>query len=246
MIKLFDSHAHLEELPDLDESIKRAMEKGVIGIIAVGSDPESNERTLEISKRYKGYVYPAIGLHPWDLNANVAEKGLEYLKKRVKECVAIGEVGLDYRIKTDKNLQVSVFSEVLEIARENQVPVIIHARDAWRDAFRLTVEAGVEVAVFHWYSGPLRVLMEILRAGYYISATPAATYQEKHRKVLKNAPLDRILLESDCPVIYRGLESRPADVFLAAKGVAEVKGLSLEEVAEKTLCNVTKVFGIEL
>jgi len=246
MLKLFDSHAHLDEILDLKKSIKEAKEAGVIGILAVGSDPESNKRVLEIAREYKGYVYPALGLHPWDLDVKVAEKGLVYLSKKVGECLAVGEVGLDYRIKLDKRLQVKVFSKVLKIAKENRRPVIIHARDAWRDSFKLVVEAGIEVAIFHWYSGPLSVLEEILETGHYISATPAATYQERHRRALKITPIERILLESDAPVVYRGLKSRPVHVTLSAKGVAEVKGLDLEEVVRKTLHNVTKVFNIDL
>jgi len=246
MLRLFDSHAHLDEIPDLEQSIEKAREACVVGILAVGSDPESNERTLEIARKYEDYIHVALGLHPWDLDVNVAKEGLQYLREKVEECIAIGEVGLDYRIRLDKQLQVRVFSEVLKIAREYGKPVIIHARDAWEDAFKLVVKADIEIAVFHWYSGPLHILENILEAGYYISATPAATYQEKHRRALRIAPIERILLESDSPVVYRGLESRPADVVLSARGVADVKGLSVEEVAERTLHNVVKVFGIKL
>jgi len=246
LLRLVDSHAHLDELPDLARSLREARDSGVVAVVAVGCDPESNERALEIAREYEGYVFPAAGLHPWDYDEGTAEEGLRYLERRAGEFVAIGEVGLDYRIGLDRGLQRRVFARVLEVARRLRKPVIVHARDAWGDAVRAVLESGVEVAVFHWYSGPLELLDEIVEAGHYISATPAATYQERHRRALREAPLDRILLESDCPVVYRGLESRPAHVALAARGVADVKGLPVSEVAEAGLRNSIKALGLQV
>ncbi len=245
IIKFFDAHAHLDEIPNLDDEIKKAKEANIIGIIAVGCEPESNQLIFQIAEKYKGYVYPSIGLHPWDLKG-IEEIGLKYLRKYVAKAIAIGEVGLDYRIDLSKEIQIKVFKEVAKIAKEYEKPLIIHARDAWRDAFSIVKEVDVEKAIFHWYSGPLDLLKEILKEGYYISATPAVEYQKKHIDAVVETPIERIILESDCPVVYRGVESRPIDVIRSARGVAKVKNLPLEVVAEKTLINVSKIFNIEL
>ena len=244
-LKFFDAHAHLDEIPNIDYEIERAQKEGLVGIIGVGSEPKSNDIILSLAGKYKNYVYPALGLHPWDLKG-IEEEGLKYLRKNVQKAVAIGEVGLDYKIDLNKELQKKIFREIVKIAKRYEKPLIIHARDAWRDAFSIVYEQEVPLAIFHWYSGPLDLLDEILKAGYFISATPAVEYQKKHINAIKKAPLDRIVLESDCPVAYKGIESRPVDVIKSAKGVANVKGVPLEEVVNRNLNNVRRIFNIDI
>ncbi len=236
-----DSHAHLDEIEGLDEAIDEAKTVGVVAIIAVGCDPESNEAVKELARRYLGYVYPAFGLHPWDFR----EDGVSYLEANIDGCIALGEVGLDYRIDLDKKVQIKAFRKVLELASRHGKPVIIHARDAWMDAFKLVHELGVEKAVFHWFSGPLELLDRIVEAGYYVSATPAVAYQRKHRMAIARAPLSRILLETDSPVAYRGVPARPRDVIETANGVAALKGIDMEEVAARCVDNAEKFFNLK-
>jgi TatD DNase family protein len=254
--KLIDSHTHLEEVENLELAIEKAKQAGIIAIIAVGSDYESNQRVLEISEKYKSFVYPALGLHPWELGRMQAEKvdqNLRFMEQNVGRAVGIGEIGLDYhkrvRAVAEKDRQKGVYKEALEIARRHQKPAIIHSRYAWKDSFELVKEAKVEKAVFHWYTGFSSVLREIVAEGYFISATPAAEYHEEHRRAVKEAPLERMLLETDSPVEYgKGARygAEPADVLRSLSAAAELRGMDESTIATQTTQNAIELFGLAL
>jgi TatD DNase family protein len=243
-ISLVDGHAHLEELNDLTESLHDARAAGVCGIIAVGMDIESNQNVLRIAERNKRYVYPALGYHPWNIKEKEVAANLSFIRDHVRECVALGEMGLDYKIKVKKELQWRVFADLLHIALESNKPVIIHCRYSHHRAFEMVKEKKIERAVFHWYSGPIDLLDEILSMGYFISATPALTYSPPHQEAIKKAPLERILLETDTPVVYQGRESRPEEVRVTLTEVACLKGLEPSIVAEQTTENASRFFRI--
>jgi len=248
--RLVDSHAHLEELEDLDTAIQRARQAGAIAIIAVGSDYESNSHVLEIAAKYPSLVYPALGLHPGSLDedASSLERDLRFIEDRMEDTVAIGEVGLDYdkRVvsRSGKDMQKETFRCVLTLAKRYDKPAIIHSRYAWRDSFSLAEDAGVEKAVFHWYTGPTNVLKDILGRGYFVSATLAADYHAEHRRAIKETPLQNLLLETDSPVVYRGHQAEPADVSRVLQATAELKGLPPEVVAEATTENALRLFRL--
>jgi TatD DNase family protein len=243
-IPLVDGHAHLEELEDLTESLRDARAAGVCGIIAVGMDIESNQKVLKIAEGNRGYVYPALGYHPWEIKEEEVEANLSYIRDHVEEGVALGEIGLDYKIKVKKELQWKVFGDLLEIALKSNKPVIIHCRYSHRRAFEMVKERKIKWAVFHWYSGPIDLLDKILSKGYFISATPALAYSPPHQEALKRAPIERILLETDTPVSYQGKEARPKDVRITLKEVARLKGLDPSIVAEQTIENASLFFKI--
>lgn len=255
VLRIIDTHAHIESLEHLEQALEAARLAGVSGIIAVGSDYDSNLRVLEIAAKYPGYVFPALGLHPWDLGripeADVA-RTLKLIEDHKKAIVAVGEIGLDYdkRVKAQvgKDRQQAVFKELLSLARKLDKPISVHSRYSWKDCFDLVRAAGVEKAVFHWFTGFSSVLAEILAAGYFISVTPAAEYHAEHRRAVKEAPLSQLLLETDSPVYY-GRESRyqssPADLVRSLKAAAEIKGVDRAVIAEKTTENATRLFGIE-
>jgi len=243
-VPLIDGHAHLEELEDLRESLQEAEAGGVRDIVAVGMDRESNQKVLQIAKENKGYVYPAIGYHPRQIKREEVEANLSFIRDHVERCVALGEIGLDYKVKVKKELQREVFGELLYIALESDKPVIIHCRFSHRRAFEMVRERKVKRAVFHWYSGPLRLLGEILEAGYLISATPALAYSPPHQEAIKRAPVGRILLETDTPVSYQGRESRPKDVRMTLEEVSRLKGLDPSVVSEQTTENASRFFKI--
>jgi len=244
-VRLIDSHAHLEEVPDLDVEIDRAKLNGLVAVIAVGSDEKSNEDVLRISKRYDKFVMPALGLHPSNLREDF-ESVAEFIEVNIDKCVAIGEVGLDFKYRTPKELQIKTFNKMLDLAVRYEKPVIIHSRWAWQDAFELVKKAGAKRAVFHWYGGPIDTLHKILAFGCYISASPAAEYSEPHRLALKEVPLDRLLLETDSPVKYRGISSTPSDVLRSLKAISSLKGTDEQEVAEITTRNAIQLFRLEL
>ena len=250
LCRLVDSHAHLEELGDLGSAIERAKQSGVVAIVAVGSDYESNHQVLEIAGKYQGFVHPALGLHPGRLNEDLLslERHLQFIEDNLSVAVAVGEVGLDYHKRVvgaaGKDLQQKVLGTILALAKRCGKPAIIHSRYAWRDSFELTKKASLEKAIFHWYTGPTNVLREILEQGYFVSATLAVEYHAEHRRAVKEVPLENLLLETDCPVVYQGHQAEPADVSRALQATAEMKGLSPDLVAEKTTENALRLFRI--
>jgi TatD DNase family protein len=252
--RLIDTHAHLDEIAGLDSVIEDAKEAGLVAIVAVGSDLASNGKVLQIAAQYQGFVYPALGYHPWNIKEAEVDANLDFIRANISRSVAIGEVGLDYhkrvRAAADKDLQKRVLRELLKIARDRDKPALVHSRYAWRDALNLVIEARLEKAVFHWYTGPSSVLRDIIAHGYYISATPAVEYHEEHRRAVKEVPLGQLLLETDSPVVYaRGRESEftamPADVTRSLKGAAALKGVSEAEIAEKTTENASSLFRVK-
>ncbi|MGD0795940.1 MAG: TatD family hydrolase, partial [Dehalococcoidales bacterium] len=253
MFQLIDTHAHLDEIENLDKALADAKKAGVTAVIAVGSDAASNRKVLQIAARYRGLVYPALGWHPWYIKEPEIDASLDLMKDHVAKAVAIGEVGLDYHKRVlaiaGKELQKRVLKEILKIAKDHGKPALIHSRYAWRDALDLVIEAGVEKAVFHWFTGPSSVLRDIIDRGYFISATPAVIYHEEHRRAVKETPLTQLLLETDSPVVYaRGCEGEfnasPADVARSLRGTAALKNKSEAEMAEVTTENAKKLFGI--
>jgi len=241
--RLIDSHAHLDEIPNLQEVIAEAKLADIIAIIAVGSDYQSNNKVMGLAQKYNGFVYPALGLHPWNLKGEDIERVLEFIEANIDKAVAVGEIGLDYhkkvRARAEKSLQMDMLSQLLKIAEAHRKPVIIHSRYAWRDAFTLVDQAQVEKAVFHWYTGTSSVLRDIINQGYFISASPAVEYHEEHRRAVKQIPLERLLLETDSPVVYR------SHVLKTLRGVAELRGIDEAQVAEVTTVNALRFFCLE-
>jgi TatD DNase family protein len=254
MYSLIDTHAHLDEVEDLEAALAAARGAGVVAIVAVGSDVASNIKVLELAAAYPGFVYPALGWHPWYIREDDIEASLEFITSHVEEAVAVGEVGLDYhkrvRAAAGKDLQKRVLDEILRIAGDHGKPALIHSRYAWRDALDAVTGAGVEKAVFHWYTGTSGVLRDIIERGYYISVTPAVEYHEEHRRAVRETPPGRLLLETDAPVVYaRGREGEftagPADVVRSLKGAAALKGVSEAELAGITTENASRLFGLD-
>lgn len=251
LMKLVDCHAHLEELEEPEAAIHRAGESGVAFIVGVGMDLESNRRTLSLSGRHgEVTVLPALGIHPWSVDANDLEESLAFIEKHIGKAVAVGEIGLDFWLKearkdaSHRKRQEKIFRRLLSLGREFSKPVIIHARGAWEECLRLVLKERVSQAVFHWFSGPLEVLGGVLDHGYMISATPAAHYSEKHQSAVREAPLERILLETDCPVTYEGRRSEPVDVVRTLQAVAGIKQMPETDVAKVTTENAARFFGL--
>ena len=242
---LVDCHAHLDQLDDLSEALQEAKTAGIKGIIGVGVDVNSNRRILKIAEENHGYIYPALGYHPWEIKEEEVEENLSFVRDHIEECIALGEIGLDYNVKIKKDLQWRVFGKLLDIALENGKPIIVHCRYSHHRAFEMVKEKRIERAVFHWYTGPLELLDEILKRGYFISATPALAFSPPHQEALKRAPLESILLETDSPVSYQGKEARPKDVWVSLKEVTRLKGLDLLVASEQTTANASRLFQID-
>jgi TatD DNase family protein len=252
LLELIDTHAHLDEVENIGQVIAQTRAIGIMAIIAVGSDMASNAKILKIAGDYPDFIYPALGYHPENIREAEIEANLEFISANIDGAVAVGEVGLDYskwvRAAAAKDVQKHVLKDILKIAKAHDKPALIHSRYAWQDALDAVVASGIEKAVFHWYTGTSNVLRGIVAHGYYISVTPAVEYHEEHRRAVREAPLDRLLLETDSPVVYaRGrsneFKSSPVDVMRSLRGAARIKGLSEKELAEATTENARRLFG---
>jgi TatD DNase family protein len=244
LIPVIDTHVHLDEISNPEEAILEARKAGLSAIVAVGSDRASNEKNLAFSKHYGGVVFPALGYHPWNITISGIRDNLDFIEKHLPEAVAIGEIGLDFKIPLAKEIQQGDFEEILGLAWKKDKPVIIHSRLSYEETFESVRIHNLKKAVFHWYSGPLTILKELLLLGYYISATPALVYSPKHREAITAAPLKQILVETDAPTPYQGKVSTPSQVLQTLAELSKLKGITLEEAAGKTTQNARKFFNI--
>jgi TatD DNase family protein len=243
-IPVIDTHVHLDAFPDPDRVIEEAREANVLAIVAVGMDLASNKKILELARRYPSFVYPAIGYHPWKITLSGVRDNLRFIQEHLDQVVALGEIGLDFKVPVEKELQHLVFQDLLNLAWERKKPVIIHSRLAHEETYELVRKNDLSQAIFHWYSGPLDVLKNLLLQGYSISATPALVYSPKHQEAVAVTPLKQLLLETDSPVRYQGEEARPAYVIQSLTEVARIKRMDPEEVVSRTNQNARDFFGI--
>lgn len=254
VLNLVDTHAHLDEIEDINPALERARQTGVTAILAMGQDLISNQKTLELANCHAGFVYPALGLHPWalgNMNPVQIEENISFITENLTQACALGEVGLDYDKRVlraaEKELQKGTLKRLLKIALEYNKPVSLHSRYAWKDCLQLAKETGIKKLVFHWYTGFSSTLSELIEAGYYISATPAAEYHDEHRRAIREVPIEQLFLETDCPVYY-GRENRyrsePSDVMRSLKSATAIKGMDESEIATLTTKNARSLFGI--
>ena len=228
---LVDAHCHAHAFSDME-----LKEFSKIKIIAVSEDVESSGKTIDLSRRFDNII-PFIGIHPWNLESMSARELEEVLRSlKLGEAMGIGEVGVDGRIKKSVQKQIEVFKLFCEVSAELGLPMNIHALGAWDEVFEVMLKMDVRRALFHWYTGPIRLLKDIGEAGYYISINPAVKIQPKHRRILENAELDMIITESDGPYNYRGLKLKPAmisDLIEFISNIKDVDRISLEKIIER-------------
>ncbi len=256
-LRLADSHAHLdleELLPDQAEVVRRAREAGVALIVNVATGLKDARQVIETAGTYPG-VYAALGVHPHGAKT-ITEKDLETLaglatRPRV---VAIGEIGLDfYRLRSPAAAQEVWFRRQLELAHTLKKPVIIHTREATEATWKILLEFRGRLAggIMHCFAGSLEEAEKFLDLGLHLSFSGTLTYPKAGalRDVAKFLPLERLLVETDCPYLppqpWRGKRNEPAYVVATARQLAEVKGLRLEEVAQATWENTLRVFGLD-
>jgi TatD DNase family protein len=254
---LIDSHAHIqgkEYAGEVEAVIARAREAGVEKIIAVGGagDMSSNTAAIALAKSFPD-IYATVGMHPHDAK-DVGADELKELKEltAAPKVVAVGETGLDYYYDhSPREVQRRVFAEFIHLARETGLPIVVHERDAAQDVADLLRAEGTGNlrGVIHCFTGNYEAARAYLDLGFYISFTGIITFKnaEALRDVVRNVPLNRMLVETDSPYLtpvpHRGKRNEPAYVRYVAETVASVKGLSLEEVARMTTQNVRQLFG---
>ncbi len=255
---LIDTHAHIQSenfADDVDQVVNRAHEAGVEKIIVVGGAGEltTNESGLEIAQHHAG-VFATVGMHPHDAR-HVTDEDVQKLRALTEDpkVVAVGETGLDFYYEhSPRGVQMEVFSRFIHLARETKLPLVVHDRDAHEEVEELirTYGQGEVPGVIHCFTGDLKAAKAFLDLGFYLSFTGIITFKnaESLREVVREVPMDRIMVETDspylAPVPHRGKRNEPAFVRFVAKVIAQVKGLTLNEVAETTNANAHNVFGI--
>lgn len=251
-LRLIDTHAHLSDLQDIESTVNRAKLARVDAVVAVGTNLQTCRENIRLANQLPDFVLPALGIHPTEFTEEEIKSTLQFIKLHLGDCVAVGEIGLDYwnrnarKSKTQRELQRKIYVQQLQIAVEHRKPVSVHGRGAWRDALDLARKYGPDRVLFHWFSGPLDVLSELIDAGYHVSATPAVEYSRDHRAALAEAPLERVLVETDAPVHLRNRDrsSEPADLLITIKALAGLKNVSQEELIRVTTENAKAFFSL--
>ena len=249
---LIDSHCHLlsSEYDDVKKAINDAFKSGVDKIIVNGYDLKSSIEAVELSKEYEN-LYVAIGIGPENIDS-ITDEDIKSIKALVnnKKVVAIGEIGLDYYwTKENKERQIYVFEEMLKIAKESNLPVIVHNRDATKDIYELLKEYNVK-GIIHCFSGSVETAKEFIKLGFLIGIGGVVTFKNaKHLKeVVQNIPMSCISLETDSPYLtpepFRGKKNNPEYLTYIVKKIAELKGINEEEVRKVTSCNVISKFDL--
>lgn len=252
---IFDTHSHYDDRAfdgDRDDILNSFNENGISGAVAVAAEWDSFEKILEICRKYD-FMYPALGIHPnnaLDLTPE-RRKEFEALVKQVKP-VAIGEIGLEYHYEEpDREIQKEAFIYQLQVAKENNLPVIIHSRDAAEDTMNILKAHPVpKNGVIHCFSSSAEMAEEYVKMGYYIGIGGVVTFKnaKKLKEVAAAVPLERILLETDCPYLaptpFRGERNSSLLLPYVVKEIADLKGISTEEVEKVTEENARRFYRI--
>ena len=251
---LFDTHAHMNDPvfdQDRDELLSSLKDQGVGLVMNPGCSLENSIQAIEIAEKYP-FVYAAVGSHPDSCN-EVDEQVIDRYRElcRHEKVKAIGEIGLDYYYEDiPREIQKKAFMAQMELAREVGLPVIVHEREAHDDGMRIVKQFKDVTGVFHCYSGSAEMARQLVNMGWYIGFTGVLTFKNA-RKAVETAqaiPLDRIVLETDCPFMapepFRGRRNHPGYLYRMAERLAELRGLSVEEVTAITTENGKRLYRL--
>lgn len=255
-MRLFDTHAHINDNRfdnDREAMLDDCLAQGVEYIMCPAVDRETAESAIALAAKYD-YVYAAVGVHPHE-SKDVAEEDYEYFKDQAlhnDKVKAIGEIGLDYYYDfSDRETQMREFKRQLDLAREVDLPIIIHDRDAHGDIMdTLRTYGKGNYGIFHCYSGSWEMAKECIKMGYYISFAGPVVFPKstKLKEVAKEVPLDRLLIETDSPYLtpppFRGRRNDPSKTQFVAQEIASLKGMDPEELAAIALANGKRIFNI--
>ncbi len=252
--KFVDSHAHLDDErfnEDREELINSLYENGIETVLNPGADLNTSKAAVELADKYS-FIYAAVGCHPHDskfMNDETMNIFRELAKN--KKVIGIGEIGLEYYYdNSDRDTQRIWFREQIRLAKELDIPYIVHDRDAHEDVFKIMKEehySGTR-GILHCYSSSVEMAREFVKLGFYISLGGPVTFKKAKtpKLVAKEIPLDRLLIETDCPYLtpepFRGKRNEPKYVKYVAEEIAAIKEVSIDVIAEKTSENFRKLF----
>ena len=253
---LFDTHAHMDDRAfdeDREELLTSLPGQGIALLMNPGCSLESSRNASLLSRTYD-YIYAAVGSHP-DAADEVNEDVLEEYKKLCKlnpKIKAIGEIGLDYHYEDiPRELQLKAFRAQMALAAELDLPAIVHERDAHEDGMKVVDEFPTVTGVFHCYSGSAEMAKALVKRGWYIGFTGVLTFKNARKalEVAASIPIDRIVLETDCPYMapepFRGKRNDPGKLYRMAERLAELRGLTVEEIHRITVENGKRLYRID-
>ena len=254
----FDTHAHYDDEKfdfDRDEAIKRAYNEGVLNIVNIGADIESSKRSIELANKYD-FIYAAVGVHPEEIE-KLPHDYIEVLEDLVnnnrEKVVAIGEIGLDYCCSdVAREVQKKFFIEQINLAKRLDLPIVIHSRDASLDTLNIikSEDVGSVGGILHCFSGSQEMADEVLKNGLYIAIGGVVTFKNAKKivDVIRNVPLDRLLVETDLPYLspepLRGKRNESGNLKYIVQKIAEIKDISVDEVAKITTDNAKKLYRL--
>lgn len=254
---LFDSHAHIDDSDfdsDREELLKALPDFGIAKLVNIGSDTESSLKSIELSAQYD-YIYAAVGIHPQNA-ADFKSTDIDLLRNLAdnsKKVVALGEIGLDYHYDDPlKEVQKQCFNAQMQLAKDLNLPVVLHIRDAYEDALDVMKYFGRMQArgVVHCFSGSVEFAEEVLKLGYYIGIGGVLTFKNAKKliNVANKVDIDNIVLETDCPYMaptpFRGQRNDPSKVFYVAEKLAQIKNTTTDIIIDKTYHNANLLYGI--
>ena len=258
-MKLIDAHIHLsdaEYAECTDELITDAKEANVVALVSNSMDLQTSIESLKLAEKHPDIVYPALGIHPWNVNV-LKEHELEetldliYTQHQKKAVAAIGEIGLDYKYETVWEQQLMVFDKMLRTAEKLDLPAIIHSRGTTSQIVDMLPSYNLKRVLLHWFSHPMSALYKAVDHGYFITEGPPVAYSNGIRQVVKNVPLTNLLTETDGPVKYykapyNGKLTSPSFICTVVESVAEVKNMDVADVADQIAKNFEDFFNIKL
>lgn len=246
---MIDTHAHIlsEFYDDIDELIEELKSKNIIKVINCADSIETSKEVLNIYNKYEGYLLPAVGIHP----ENIDNSNLKTIENIIKEhkVFAIGEIGLDYHYNDEnKDEQKEYFIKQLDLALKYDLPVIIHIREAMQECFDI-LKTRKNKGIIHCFSGSVEMAREYIKLGYKLGIGGVLTFKNsKLYEVIEKINLKDIVLETDSPFLspepFRGKKNKPCNVLYVAKRIAEIKNISLEEVINTTTATAKQIFDI--
>ena len=252
-----DTHTHLDFDAfdeDREKVIQRAIENQVLAIITIGTDLETSKQAILLAEKYAS-IYASVGIHPSDC-AGAIDKDFDFIKELAahEKVVAIGEIGLDYyHMHAEKEMQAKAFEKQIRIARELNLPMIIHNRDSHTDMLEILNNEGIKEigGVMHSFSGDLDFLDKIIALNMHVSFTGNITFKKStSNELVKKAPVENMLLETDCPFLtpvpLRGKRNEPAFIVHTAKKIAEIKEIELELLGKITSENAKSLFKLDI
>lgn len=256
-MKLIDAHVHLSDAEyngHIEELVADAQNAGVTALVTNSMDLRTCQSDVELSAKYPNLVYPALGIHPWNVNVlkpNELDQTIAFIEENKASVKAIGEIGLDNKYETIWEKQTRVFDRMLRLAETLNLPVIIHSRGTTDKIVEMLPSYRLKRVLLHWFSYPMTALVKAVDNGYFITEGPPVTYSNGIREVVEKCPLTNLLTETDGPVTYwkqpyNGQLTKPSYIRHVVSAVAEIKKIPVEEAAEQIAKNFEAFFNIKL